>query len=47
MAIPNEQRRHAMKPTRWVVFFRTFFLYQLWRFIWINLRMVRMIAKSH
>jgi hypothetical protein len=47
MKIPSEHERHAMRPTRWVVFFRTFFLYQLWRFLWINLRMMRMISKSH
>jgi hypothetical protein len=47
MNIPSEHERHAMRPTRWVVFFRTFFLYQLWRFLWINLRMARMISKSH
>jgi hypothetical protein len=36
-----------MKPTRWVLFFRTFVLYQLWRFLWINLRMIRMVWLSH
>lgn len=44
---PSEQQRHAMKPARWVLFFRTFFPYQLIRFLWINLRMLRMISKSH
>ncbi len=44
---PTEQQRHAMKPARWVLFWRTFFLYQLWRFLWINLRMIRMIWMSH
>jgi hypothetical protein len=41
------QRRYAMKPTPWVLFWRTFFLYQLYRFCWINLRMIVMIIKSH
>ncbi len=47
MSIPTEQTRHAMKPARWVLFWRTFFPYQLYRFVWINLRMIRMISKSH
>ncbi len=45
--LPNEQVRHAMKPSRWVLFLRTCFLYQLYRFVWINLRMIRMIWLSH
>lgn len=47
MQVPDERDRSAMKPGRWVLFFRTFFLYQLWRFIWINLRMIRMTRMSH
>ena len=42
-----DKARSAMKPTRWVLFFRTFVPYQLWRFVWINLRMTVMIWKSH
>ena len=34
---------HTPTPTRWTLFFRTFFLWQLVRFFWINLKMVRMI----
>lgn len=41
------QARHAMKPTRWVLFWRWFFPYQAWRFVLINLRMLVMIWKSH
>ncbi len=47
MHLPSEQQRHAMKPTRWVLFWRRFFLYQLFRFVLINLRMTAMILKSH
>ena len=47
MHLPSDQIRHAMKPAPWVLFFRTFFLYQLVRFFWINLRMIRMIWLSH
>lgn len=46
-AHPSEALRHAMKPTPFVLFLRTFFLYQLWRFAWVNLRMLTMIWKSH
>ncbi|MFO0549987.1 MAG: hypothetical protein U0271_16450 [Polyangiaceae bacterium] len=45
--VPDEPTRRAMKPARWVLFFRTFFLYQLLRFLIINLRMMRMIRLSH
>jgi hypothetical protein len=44
---PSESLRSAMKPTRLVLFMRTFFVYQLWRFVIVNLRMLRMIVKSH
>lgn len=47
VSIPSEHQRHAMKPTRWVLFLRTFFLYQAIRFVWINLRMMKMIWMSH
>lgn len=44
---PTEAERSAMKPQRWVLFFRTFVLYQFYRFLWINTRMLRMVFKSH
>jgi len=47
MTQPTERERDAMKPGRWVLFFRTCVVYQLWRFVWINLRMLRMIRMSH
>lgn len=47
MRKPTESERTAMKPLGWVLFFRTFFVYQFYRFIWINLRMLRMVFKSH
>lgn len=47
VAYPSEAQRHAMKATPFVLFLRTFFLYQLWRFAWVNLRMLTMIWKSH
>lgn len=39
--------KFTMKPSHWMVFLRTFFPYQVYRFIRVNLRMVRMIWKSH
>jgi hypothetical protein len=47
MSAPTDVVKHAMKPSRAVLFWRTFLPYQLYRFIWINLRMLRMIFKSH
>ena len=47
MTLPEERQRDAMKPGRRVLFFRTFVLYQLWRFVWINLRMLRMARRPH
>lgn len=43
----SDAAKNAMKPSSRVLFVRTFFPYQLYRFIWINLRMMRIIFKSH
>jgi len=37
----------APLPTRATLFFRTFFPYQIWRFVWINLKMIKIIRMSH
>jgi len=37
----------ATKPTRFTLFLRTSLLYQAWRFLWINLKMVAIIRRSH
>ena len=47
MSVAIDQHRHAMRPGGFILFWRTFFLYQLLRFVLINLRMFVMIAKSH
>jgi hypothetical protein len=47
MTKPNDMVKFAMKPSWWVLFLRTFLLYQLYRFVWVNLRMLAMIRKSH
>lgn len=37
----------APMPTRWTVFLRTFVPWQMVRFVVINLRMLRLIWRSH
>jgi hypothetical protein len=38
---------YATTPTRFTLFLRTFLPWQLWRFARINLKMLRIIGKSH
>ncbi len=45
--VPTEDTRFVPAPTPRTVAMRTFLPWQAWRFIVINLRMLRMIAKSH
>lgn len=44
---PYEQAFYPPEPTGFTRFMRTFFIWQICRFIWINLKMVRIISKSH
>jgi hypothetical protein len=44
---PTNQEFYAAIPSRTTQFFRTFFLWQLIKFALINLKMLRMIRKSH
>lgn len=37
----------ATRPTRWTLFLRTFIPWQVVRFVAINLKMVRLIGRSH
>lgn len=37
----------ATKPTKGTLFLRTFVPYQIWRFIRINLKMLRLIVRGH
>lgn len=37
----------AAVPTRWTVFLRTFVPWQMVRFVVINLKMLRLIRRSH
>lgn len=41
------QSHYAARPTARTLFFRTFFPWQLFRFVVVNLRMTVMILKSH
>jgi len=45
--MPNSDWTYATKPTRMTLFLRTFLPYQAWRFIWINLKMLGIIRRSH
>ncbi len=49
--VPDDPRLgepvYATRPTRFTVFLRTFLPWQIWRFVRINMRMFRAIAKSH
>lgn len=38
---------YATKPTPFTVFLRTFLPWQAWRFVRINLKMLRIIRKGH
>jgi hypothetical protein len=38
---------YATTPTRFTRFMRTFIPWQMVRFVWINLKMLRIIARSH
>ena len=37
---------YATQPTRFTLFMRTFWPWQLWRFFWINLRMMQLIGRE-
>lgn len=41
------QHFYATKPTALTLHMRTNLIYQIWRFVVINLKMIRIIAKSH
>ncbi|MFY3742447.1 hypothetical protein ACOQFB_00945 [Anaeromyxobacter sp. Red801] len=44
---PTDRGFFVPTPSRATLFFRTFLPWQLVRFVWINLRMVRMIGIGH
>jgi len=37
---------YVTRPTRWTLFTRTFIPWQLWRFLRINLKMIRIIRST-
>ncbi len=44
---PDTAALYATRPTRVTLFLRTFLPWQAWRFVVINLKMLRIIARSH
>ena len=44
---PTSQAQYATKPTGWTRFMRVFTPYQLWRFLVINVKMLRVVMKGH
>jgi hypothetical protein len=42
-----ETARYVTRPTRLTLFLRTFVPWQLWRFARINLKMMRIVRRSH
>jgi hypothetical protein len=44
---PYTREFFAPRPSAATLFFRTFLPWQLVRFAWINLKMIRMIRKAH
>ncbi len=43
----SDATRGTLRPSAATLFLRNFLPYQLYRFAWINLRMLAMIYKSH
>jgi hypothetical protein len=47
MIQPYSREFFAPRPSALTLFFRTFVPWQLVRFVWINVKMIRMIGKAH
>ena len=47
MIQPYSREFFAPRPSKITLFFRTFVPWQLVRFAWINVKMIRMIGKAH
>jgi hypothetical protein len=45
--VTAQTARYVTRPTRLTLFLRTFIPWQLWRFARINLKMMRIIRRSH
>lgn len=44
---PYQQAYYPPKPTSFTRSMRTSFLWQCWRFVVINIKMLRLLARSH
>lgn len=42
-----KQAVYATTPTGFTLFLRTFLPWQMWRFAWLNWKMMRIIARGH
>ncbi len=47
MPVPYEREFFIPTPSRTTLFFRKFVPWQLVRFVWINLKMIRMLGIGH
>jgi len=45
--VTRSQAFQVAKPTAWTVYTRAFLPWQLWRFVWINFKMIEIILDSH
>jgi hypothetical protein len=43
LPMAEQELAYVTHPTRWTLFLRTFLPWQVWRFVWINLKMIRMV----
>jgi|CXWL01.1.fsa_nt_gi hypothetical protein len=46
-AARDDQAGSCPAPTRSTLFWRTFLPWQMWRFVWINWKMLAIIRRSH
>lgn len=44
---PYQQAFYPPSPTGWTRFMRTCVIWQLWRFLIINIKMLKLMGKSH
>lgn len=45
LPMAEQELAYVTRPTRWTVFLRTFLPWQAWRFVHINLKMIKMIRR--
>ncbi len=45
--VPYSKLSYATEPTGWTRFWRTFFIFQLFRFFVLNLKIMRIVVGGH